>query len=197
MVDQELGEVLIDGSEFIAPDDEGPVVDGFRLRIVNDLLVRVDQDRSGWTETSASNWELNISDAPTVNKTILAADLDIRFFDAIVDTSISGLGGRKTPVNFEVWDVTANQKMEFRFNDRDNDQAVSVGDEIRPVVFGDGGVQLSVWQIRFDAPDGMATSPREGDLIEIRVTKPFRNRRRVSVKDKRSVCRSRTCPLTA
>lgn len=173
--DTETGQLLVNASDFVAPEDEGPVVDGFRLRIINDLAVRVVQDESGWTESSGTNWELQISDPPTVNKTTLAADLEVRFFDAIRDTSISGLGGQKTPVNFEVWDVTANQKMDFRYNDRDRDGGVSLGDEIRPIVFGETGVQLSIWDIRFESPDENPIPPGEGDLIQVRVTKPFRN----------------------
>ena len=173
--DVSSGEILIERSEFISPDDEGPVVDGFRLKLINDLQVRVLQDQSGWVEDAGSNWLVQISDPPTVNKTTLSADLEIRFFDSVVDTSFSGLGGRKTPVNFEVWNVTNDQKMEFRFNDRDGNQQVTLGDEIRPIVFGEGGVQLSIWDIRFDPPDEDAMEPSAGDVIRIRVSKPFRS----------------------
>lgn len=177
--DLKTNQMRINHSLFIRPEDEGDVIDGFRLRIFNDERIAVIRELSGWTEDSRSTWDLVISDPPTVNKTKLAADLEIRFFDEIADTSISGLGGKKTPVPFQVWDITNNVQMEFRFNDRDNDGKVSPGDEIRPVVLVERNgrlVQLAVWNIKLQEPmEGESIPPAGGDVIRIMVSKPFRN----------------------
>ncbi|RMD94534.1 MAG: hypothetical protein D6813_02080, partial [Calditrichaeota bacterium] len=177
--DLKTNQMRINHSLFIRPEDEGDVIDGFRLRIFNDERIAVIRELSGWTEDSRSTWDLVISDPPTVNKTKLAADLEIRFFDEIADTSISGLGGKKTPVPFQVWDITNNVQMEFRFNDRDNDGKVSPGDEIRPVVLVERNgrlVQLAVWNVKLQEPmEGESIPPAGGDVIRIMVSKPFRN----------------------
>lgn len=177
--DLESNELLIKESDLIGANDEGAVVDGFRIRFLNDTRIEVLRELSGWTEDSGANWSIEIADAPTVNKTKLSADLEIRFFDSIADTSISGLGGKKTPVPFQVWDVSNNVQMDFRFNDRDNNGLVTLGDEIRPVVIAERNgrpLQLAVWNIKFEAADdGVNISPTGGDLIEIKVSKPFRN----------------------
>jgi len=175
--DANTGELLIDQSIFVFPEDESPVVDGFRLRLLNPNAVALIPEESGWREGASTNWNVAISDPPTTNKTLLAADLEVRFADSIVDTSISGLGGRRTPVNFQVWDITNDARMEFRFNDRDRDGAVSIGDEIRPIVLDEDGVQLSVWDIRLGSPDDpnvAPVAPSAGDLIRVQVAKPFR-----------------------
>ena len=160
--------------------EEGDVVDGFRVRILNDPEILVIQDSSGWTESSTSNWSIIISDPPTTNKIKLSADLEIRFFDSIADTASGGQNsfpGRRMPVPFQIWDITSDQKLEFRYNDFNFNRTVDIGDEVRPIVLRDDGLQLSIWNVRFDIPadssDGI--NPIAGDVIRISATKPFRS----------------------
>jgi len=77
---------------------------------------------------------------------VYPADYEIRFYDDVVDTSANGVA---TP--FEVWNITDNLKSDFRFTDSDNDQQISPGDNIYPLIYQDSD-QKRAWNISFVKP---------------------------------------------
>ena len=113
------------------------------------------------------------------NKIDLPSDIEIRFADSIVDTSITGIGGAKVPVNFTVWDLTRNEKMVFRFKDSDNDKTVSSGDDIEPLVQVPEGTSfrsLTAWTVKLKIDSSVnPAAPHAGDIIIIKTRKPFRD----------------------
>jgi len=80
------------------------------------------------------------------------ADLEVRFFDSVADTSqiIS-----PQPVKFQVWDVSNDLQMGFIFYDKDGsndpDSYVTSGDDVLPIVY-DGSIPKGTWTITFTAP---------------------------------------------
>ena len=165
-------------SKYIGYNEEGNPFDGMKIYFHNDLYGKIDA-QSGWKPGSKTTWEAIINPPTTLNKTDLASDIEIRFADSIVDTSATGIGGAKIPVNFTVWDITNNAKMVFRFKDSDNDKKVSSGDDIEPMVQlpVEGGFlkNLTVWSVRLKI-DSSANpiAPGDGDVIQIKTKKPFR-----------------------
>ncbi len=173
-------------STYLGYNQEGDAFDGMKIYLQNDEFALIPQE-SGWQQGTGDAWLAGTNPPTTTNKIDLPSDIEIRFADTIVDTSITGIGGAKTPVNFTVWDMTRNQKMVFRFKDGDGSGNVSSGDDIEPLIQipTQGGIlqNLTAWTVKL-SKDTSANSvaPRAGDVLLIRVRKPFREGDRFSIK---------------
>jgi hypothetical protein len=165
-------------STHIGYNEEGDAFDGMKVYFQNDQYAKVDAE-TGWKEGSKTTWAVGVSLPTTTNQINLPEDLEIRFADTIVDTSLTGIGGARLPVNFTVWDVTQNVKMVFRFKDADGDGKMSSGDIIEPLVrlpVATGIRLLTVWSVTVQKdtlPNSKA--PGNGDIVQIRTLKPFRS----------------------
>jgi hypothetical protein len=150
-----------------------------KILLRNDDFEIVNQE-SGWKEGSRTTWLVFINPPTTTNRIDLPSDIEIRFADAIVDTSITGIGGARVPVNFTMWDLTRNQKMVFRFKDGDGDGKVSSNDDIEPLVqlpVAGGALQnLTAWTVRITKDSSLnSRAPGAGDIIQIKTRKTFRS----------------------
>lgn len=135
----------------------------------NETVIQIVDSLSGWKTGGQSTLELDMNLFP--GGTRVPRDLEIRFSDMIVDTSV--LVSPK-PVNFEVWNVNDNEKLDFIFFDNNND-TVDAGDRIVPVTYVNN-IPQGMWQIEFLAPTDTNVSvinPTLGDVIKIFVSKPF------------------------
>lgn len=165
-------------STYIGYEEEGDPFDGMKIYLQNDDFEKIDEE-SGWKEGSETTWEAVVNPPTSINKIDLPSDIEIRFADSIVDTSLTGIGGAKVPVNFTVWDLTGNEKMVFRFKDSDGDETVSSGDDIEPLVQVPEGTSfrsLTAWTVKLKI-DSSANpiAPHAGDIIVIKTRKPFRD----------------------
>ncbi len=103
---------------------------------------------------------------------LLPRDIEFRFFDTIVDTSVVF---NIKPVKFEVWNKTDNEQMDFVYLETNNNDTVDVGDKIIPVVY-ENSVAKFTWQVEFFEPSDSTISivnPEDGDVFRILVSKPF------------------------
>jgi hypothetical protein len=164
---------------------EGPFFDGMSLYIHNDTKYEIIDSLSGWTEESDCNFGVRFGTdySNPSRRQIYPTDYEVRFFDAIVDTSYSGFPEHKIQTNFQVWDVTdpESEKVPFYFYDGDTSGAISIGDALIPYKPNPGSGsprRWPSWKIDFSTPDDVSTQliePQSGDLLKIEVTKPFRS----------------------
>ncbi len=163
-----------------------PVIEGLVLEIRNDTAATVMDAETGWIN-GRHDYRLPVR----IDSTLLGrfvpypADLELGFYDSIVDTSQALLFGQKAiPVNFAIYNQTENRGMDFIFQDRDKNEQFSPGDWLTVVIGDTLGAPLpdrksrfkTAWSFFFDESDvPEADWPTSGDVYRLRVTKPFRN----------------------
>ncbi|NQT24132.1 hypothetical protein HQ585_02130 [candidate division KSB1 bacterium] len=115
------GTMLIDRSLNFLPENEQPVIDGFRLQLnCQDTILTLNDDDSGWSRNRL--YPLSVRNF-NVNPEFAAGDFAVIFGELGMDTSTE-LMGRKAlipaiSVNFTVMNLTLNQKVPFAFNEVD------------------------------------------------------------------------------
>lgn len=171
IVDQETEEVLMEGTaaDYDSPDFEKYLVDGLKFAFENDAISEV--SKIEWF--SSTNLQAYTS-SPVVRQPI---DFEIRIFDEIVDTSYHQLSSFRIPVNFQVWNISDNVKMEFQFVDAgiDTSAILEIGDIITLIAERKGRNIITTWPLEFKIADEKEAqiSPVGGDKILVETTKPF------------------------
>jgi hypothetical protein len=141
------------------------IVDGLTVSITNETLISVMDSLSGWAAGASSTLELRIGHYSGGLR--IPRDFEIRFYDSIVDTAALS----KIPVNFKVRNTNDDVGMDFMFLDKDKNKAVSIGDEIVPILN-----LKPTWSVKLLAPTAADTVlPGAGDVINIIPRKPFEN----------------------
>jgi len=160
---------VIENSSKLSND---PIIfDGLIVTFNDETQINVVDSLSGWTEGSNSTLHAVGSLYPTGGVAI-PRDIEIRFFNTIVDTSI--LVNPK-PVTFEVWNSTDNEKMKFIFFDNNQNDTVNIGDQIVPIIY-QNNVPKGTWQVKMAAPldtNLTAIPPSNGDVLKLFISKPF------------------------
>lgn len=152
--------------------------DGMIVSITDEPTITLIDSTTGWTEQSQSTLEATISLYPQ-GGVRFPRDIEIRFFDTFVDTSV--LVNPK-PVKFEIWNVSENEKMDILFFDKTNNDTVDNKDKIVAVIY-DGGVPKATWQLETLYPaTGDTILPAAGDVVKISLTKPFEKIDRYEIK---------------
>lgn len=191
-INSEPPQLVVEGSPFVGYDvfglpEEGPLYDGMRVQLFNDTTA-LDNENSGWLPGSQSNFVVVggvSSEGIPGRRTIFPADYEIRFFDAIVDTS-SEFNLQAQPTSFEVWNVTDGVKADFFFYDFDQNSTLSDSDKVIPLFYLFNGDSVAntggrreyrmTWQAQFFAPaEGEPIAPQAGDIFFMHSTKPFRS----------------------
>ena len=173
------GEIKVNRSAFVSGGDMFPIFEGLGVKIFNDAVAYLPEE-SGLS-SGQSDYTIDVeADATQELGGLYPADYEIRFAGGIVATSRgSEIGLPEIPVNFTVHNLTEDHPADFLFLDNDNDQTVSNGDAIVPIIPDDFAPSpagfRTTWRIRFIAPSGGSTAPQAGDVFTIRVSKPFRN----------------------
>jgi hypothetical protein len=189
---------------------ETDVMDGFAVTFNSDLINYKNVEDTGldsvyWSGTyNPLYYQLYVDFHPMLNSLSLKVpyNYEVRFYDEIVDTSAFVLGIPATPVNFQVWNTTLNEKVDFMFQSRwgyvDNDHNGVPEDSVLatlfivPKIINDNSPNSLIfsWAFRFDIPEtaydvnivGMDTTvtlhhneifPGDGDLIKTWAPIPF------------------------
>ena len=95
---------------------------------------------------------------------------------ANVDTSYNPLFFLRTPVNFQVWNTTRNEKCDFEFSEAiHKDSTLNGGDRIVVVFNAQGFLYNTAWEFYFrdDTTQTDVRPPQPGDVFSLSVTKPF------------------------
>ncbi len=171
IIDQATGEILLAGSSdlFGSSELEKQVVDGLKFSFDNDEVPEIKSVE--WT--GRSNLNVDINDSPQLNVPI---DFEIRFFDEIADTSYAQFANFRIPVNFQVWDITENVKMEFQFTESDTsyENMISPGDVLTLIAKRQGFNVSTTWRLEFSITTGLELIlPEGGDILLVTTYKPF------------------------
>ncbi len=188
LTDITAGEVKIDRSTLLAATDEVPLVDGFRLQFINEDRVRLNRDRSRWSDPNIFEFQfgqvsfLNIQGQQSPN------DYQIVFGDVGVasakDTSISFLPLPGKPVNFTVTNISENKPVQFALAEiHGNDGRFSIDpqnanrtDTIYLLEENNAGKLVFTWQITLNTQPPGGRNPEAGDTLTIVLRKPFLRR---------------------
>ena len=173
ILDQATGEILLTGSSdlFGSSELEKQVVDGLKFSFDNDEVPEINSVE--WTGGSNLNLNVNINDSPQLRVPI---DFEIRFFDEIVDTSYAQFASFRIPVNFQVWNITENVKMEFQFAESGTGQEnmISPGDVLTLIAKRQGFNVSTTWRLEFGITTGLEPIlPEGGDILLVQTYKPF------------------------
>ncbi|MCH8940912.1 MAG: hypothetical protein IIA48_00510 [Bacteroidetes bacterium] len=171
ILDKATGEILLTGSSNLFGSSilEKQVVEGLKFSFDNDELPEINSME--WT--GKSNFNVDINDSPQLRVPI---NFEIRFFDEIVDTSYAQLVRFRIPVNFQVWNITENVKMEFLFVESGTGQEnmITPGDVLTLIAKRQGFNVSTTWRLEFGITKGLAPIlPEGGDILLVQTYKPF------------------------
>jgi hypothetical protein len=170
-------------------ETETPIFDGMIMNFYNDDRVQVVEEQTGWL-VGESNYRVTVDFDPRFSSetnptfdinTPYPADYEIRFADAVVDTSNSGnIGYPENPVKFTVYNVTENRPAQFLFLDVVKDETLTPDTTEAVIVFLDNPETAfnisTTWRLTFrtDTLQPEIKAPQPGDIYKISTSKPFR-----------------------
>jgi len=164
----EMGDtvMLVDNSPYMS--GEPNIFEGLIATLTDETTISVIDSLSGWDEGSESTLRIDISLDP--NGIRIPRDMEIRFHDSIVDTSMFV---NPKPIYFDVWFPTEEEKADVVFYDQNNDDIVNAGDRIVPLIWQNNAPKAT-WEVKFSAPaQGDTIDPSGGDNIIIIPSVPF------------------------
>lgn len=146
------------------------IIDGIQFDLYNDSIP--EPYDYGWKDEN-SNLEMTVELDPSARAIALPEDFEIRILETGVDTSYNPFAFLRVPVNFQVWNISTNQKYKFNFNEPTNEDSIlNAGDEITILLNVAGFLYNSCWKITL-ADTSEYILPAIGDIIEIKISKPF------------------------
>jgi hypothetical protein len=149
---------------------EGTIFDGLRVFVDNYNDVQLIDSLTGWTAGSKTNYNPKVELG--VNVDPYPADYDITFFSEVIGTDSSST---PKPVNFTVMNVSENRPTNFRFQDGNGDGFWSKDERIRLREIFDGSEKKTWLMTLSDTIGTGGQAPGDGDMYQIRTTKPFRS----------------------
>ncbi len=184
-------------------DQEIPVFNGISGTILNDSLVSVNYDSSGWSEGSKCNYTVeihkihedeNLKGEFGKYSMPYPADFAIIFESDIIDTSLKlGFTRKPTEVPFKIYNTTESKYADFGVVEVYRDSMVNGNfydlvwqiDEPILILTGDSAWISpeypnfkTSWAICFfppEDPNVTPVPPQPGDVLNIKTAKPFRN----------------------
>jgi predicted esterase len=174
----DTGEKVVENAtQLLDGVSEGPFFDGLSLLIKDFESVVVDQENTGWS-IGSSTLEISIS-LPSIdlgNEVLEGfphpADYMISISDQVVDTSSTTFGAAAIPMMFKVWNVTEDKKADVIFIETDNNQTLSLFDEIFILEPGPDGKLRLTWSIAFFGTQN-DNPPVPGDEFVFRTLEPL------------------------
>ena len=164
-------------------EDDNPVFDGMQLRLNDDPILELDNDRTKWIEGN-TNMQIQVQKGSRTGSKLWPADYEIRFSSQNIDTALIQITGgvRSFPVKYSVKEVTTNVPTPiYTFlveNPGTKDSAWSPGEEI--ILFKPGSPGLPsdfTWGVTIFNPDTpqVPIVPKDGDVLLIKTKRPFLN----------------------
>jgi len=174
--DVNSGQYVVQNATELDGISEGPLFDGIRLLIKDYDPPEVNYQLTGW-QNSATTLELTIY-LPTVNMGTYIlngvpypADYQITIADVIADTSSTAFGVPAIPMKFLVQNITENRPAEVIFLDNDNNNQLSLADELYFIESDSLGDPLLTWAIHV-AGNPNPVLPQAGDQFLLKTFKP-------------------------
>lgn len=156
---------------FDTKEIESKILDGMSFKFVNDEVKVQSQE---WNP-GPIDLGVNIALLESPKTIAIPEDFEIRIGEPKCDTSYNPLAFLRQPVNFTVWSTTKNLKYKAIINERTfKDSLLNTGDEV-VVTFDIKGFNYSTaWRLNFgDSLSNVKVTPKPGDILRFKVTKPF------------------------
>ena len=150
--------------------DGFPVIfDGIMASFNDVTFVTPIDSLTGWSETTSQTTKdsVQLEVSLFTGGVRLERDLEIRFFDDIVDTTYN-----HKPVPFEIWNTTDNEQLNSFYVDKNQKGVLDKGDKIVALTEVNGRLK-GAWQAEVKSEN--AWQPKKGDVYVIKIAKPFRN----------------------
>lgn len=163
----------------------GPVGAGLLPIVYTPGEVQVDTSGTGFEPNSPTDARLAVAYEPSVLpinrlRPGFPDDITVFFYNTVVDTSVAdGFTYPATPAKFEViaYSESGEQRLDFRFRDRDGDGTISRADEVIDVVTyiaSEPGVPKVTWRLRLDPAFPLPTQmPGAGSAWTMKLLRPF------------------------
>jgi hypothetical protein len=185
LTDLTTGLVHFETGRDFAGQGVGPVGSGLLPIVSTATTVQVDAEATGFETGSTTDAMLTVAYEPSVLpinrlRPGFPDDITIFFYDSVMDTSVAdGFTWPATPAKFEVIAQTAGgeERLDFRFRDRDGDGTISRSDEIIDVVTyiaAEPDVPKVTWRLALDpsTPD-ITRPPGSADSWALKLIRPL------------------------
>ncbi len=177
----------IAGSPYVSEALDSDIFDGLQLNFQNDWRIDLVDSLSGFrTENPTKSMiytfattDILLGPGDTLRGARYPSDYEIRFADDVIDTSAALFGSPAIPVNFTVYNVTEDHRIPFIFVDTDGNELLSKTDQVAFFDLKQNGDPFFTWIMAFEnrpaVPEDTVYDFGDGELIELRTSKPFRN----------------------
>jgi hypothetical protein len=177
LVNETTGEVLYEHGNDFAGAGTGPTGSGLLVVLQTPAAISIDPDRSRWLTGSRTDVAFDTRYAPTLPANLrrpgYPEDIIITFGEAIMDTSVAGIGVPSRPTRFRVT-TASGMRLPFRFRDINGDGTLSREGEFIEVLTTDPSLptrRVPTW--RFDVTNNATTPPTTGDVYRMVLRLPF------------------------
>ena len=177
--------ILIDKSAAFNATDEQPVIDGFKLKFSNEDRVKINEETSGWNNEDIMNYVFEKLITRRTKGEERPNDYKLVFdevgYGESVAFELDGTEYPGMPVNFKVFNKSADKFIDFGFIEVDNSgnpgELTAEGAARDRIVFLEPNQNDSLiftWWFYLDGKDSDSLRfPTVGDTININLKKPF------------------------
>jgi len=182
ITEPERPDTLIRENRCFGPDDEQPMVHGYRLSLHNLPELALLESESGWTRRGLYNYRFTPYKKARVEGVARSGDYRIEFGEVGLDTSADYETFKAMPVNFKVLNLSENREIDFAFYELDGSDGVfsayTVKSRADIIIFLEPDMDDSLavtwgFELSRSGSDSTAEGPRSGDAIVLRLAKPF------------------------
>jgi len=167
--------ITVSGPEIVA-SAASPPFDGMTVSVLNDTLVEIDVNETGWL-IGESNLTITVtadSSSPARNIN-WPSDYEIKWYDYNITTTPFF----KLPVNFKITDVTNGDSVAVELFDNDGDKELSIGDVIVIIQYPNSNNYSEfylTWKLEVLQPPGIGYQPQypePDDVFLLKTNKQF------------------------
>ncbi len=183
-------DTLINKTPNIGPEDQLPMTDGFKLTLVNEPQLVVNENLTRWGRDDIYGYTIQPFKYSRTLGVPRAADYRIDFGEVGIDTSTFAAISRTReldamPVNFTITNTTSGKKIDFALWEKDEisgeeGKFTAFTDRTRTdiIIFMEPDENDSLtftWEFELDSEtnDSLHNNPQAGDFIDIIFRKPF------------------------
>ncbi|MHB2148197.1 T9SS type A sorting domain-containing protein [Calditrichota bacterium LG25] len=166
VLDSTTGQILIENDPLPSPSQAGRTFNGFRLCFENDDS-GLNTAQTGWNDEAKTNLQFKLFPHEILG--IFPYDIQIRFFDHVVDTS-----NNQVLLNFKADNLTLNKPLNVHVFQKNPDSVHWQPEDPFSLFEKDSIKTVRLWGLIGEFPDNEAPiAPASGDTFTIVTTKSF------------------------
>jgi hypothetical protein len=186
LTDSTTGQIIFKTGKAFDGTPTGPSGAGVLPIVFTPPTILIDTAASGFTPASTTNARLKVEYQQimpiNLRRTGFPDNLTITFSDTYVDTSVSAFPLPARPAKFHIIAHTpsGDKKLKFKFFDLDADGTLSYNPdgntEFIEVLTGPDSLPPNnrvTWRITLDKPSPTTRPPRNGDVYDLKLLRPF------------------------